>query len=68
MYTTSIILVVAGLLFTIINVFFLLKTYKFYLLNHKNKKVFIPNVITLVAAFFMTTLGIVYYFILFNQL
>ncbi|MGL9820285.1 hypothetical protein IGM03_002526 [Enterococcus sp. DIV0436] len=68
MYTTSIILVVAGLLFTVINVFLLLKNYKFCLVNHKNKKILIPNIITLVAAFSMTILGIMYYFIIFNQL
>ncbi len=68
MYTTSIVLVVAGLLFTVINVFLLLKNYKFCLVNHKNKKILIPNIITLVAAFSMTILGIMYYFIIFNQL
>lgn len=68
MYTTSIILVAAGILFTVINVFLLLKNYKFCLVNHKNKKILIPNIITLVAAFSMTILGIMYYFIIFNQL
>lgn len=68
MYNISIILVVLGFLFTIFNVILLLKSYKFCLINNKNQKILIPNILIVISSFLMLVLGVVYFLIINGQL